>query len=349
MPRKEVAMNNRFCSIALALFPLLLGSCGDILSPEKSVSESSEADSGMEDTMRELITDRNFETGFDLMTTSTENGRTVSRTLDYGGEAKKTETRPWKMAQWWTPFDFANAPMQKTDAGSYIYENESRVLEVNPKKGSIMLQLNSYKEYMEKFGHSRVGTENWSHFLIEQDFVDAPKLTDLKHVYVHLKFRIFPNNDLDPDQAIPCSQITWYFTITDVRNGDTGYQSGNNDNDFFWFGLPIFDSRYPFLSPYQHVDSGFVGATNRLIYSLGSDTYFDTPVQVGEERILELDILPYIKQAYLYGFDHGAMQNSSWDRLVLNYMNLGWELPGSFESGITISELSVRIERRDAK
>ena len=342
-------MNNRFCSIALALFPLLLGSCGDIPSPEKSVSESSEADSGMEDTMRELITDRNFETGFDLMTTSTENGRTVSRTLDYGGEAKKTETRPWKMAQWWTPFDFANAPMQKTDAGSYIYENESRVLEVNPKKGSIMLQLNSYKEYMEKFGHSRVGTENWSHFLIEQDFVDAPKLTDLKHVYVHLKFRIFPNNDLDPDQAIPCSQITWYFTVTDVRNGDTGYQSGNNDNDFFWFGLPIFDSRYPVLSPYQHVDSGFVGATNRLIYSLGSDTYFDTPVQVGEERILELDILPYIKQAYLYGFDHGAMQNSSWDRLVLNYMNLGWELPGSFESGITISELSVRIERRDAK
>ena len=94
MPRKEVAMNNRFCSIALALFPLLLGSCGDIPSPEKSVSESSEADSGMEDTMRELITDRNFETGFDLMTTSTENGRTVSRTLDYGGEAKKTESRP---------------------------------------------------------------------------------------------------------------------------------------------------------------------------------------------------------------------------------------------------------------
>ena len=43
------------------------------------------------------------------------------------------------------------------------------------------------------------------------------------------------------------------------------------------------------------------------------------------------------------------MQNSSWDRLVLNYMNLGWELPGSFESGITISELSVRIERRDEK
>ena len=334
-------------TLHIAFLALLLASCGGGVSefsiPFESPSES------REDTMEELISDPNFQTGFDLMTTSTENGRTVARYLDYGGEAKNVSSHPWKMAQWWTPFDFASAPMRKTEEGAYVYENVSRYLEVDPSKGQMTMRLNSYKEYMEKFGHSRVGTENWSHFLIEQDFASAPKLSELKHVYVHLKFKITPNVDLDPGQAVPCSQITWYFTITDVRNGDSGYQSGNNDNDFFWFGLPLFDSRFPFVNEYHHVDSGFVGATNRLIYSMGSDTYFDTPVQVGEERVLELDILPYIKRAYLYGYDNGAMPNSSWGDLVLNYMNLGWELPGSFDSGVTISELSVRIERRESK
>lgn len=277
------------------------------------------------DNLEELLLDTKFESGFDLMTTSTTNGREVIKHIDYNGQAKKSETTPWKMAQWWTPFDFKDATYRK-EKDTHHYENQSRHLSVNPKTGELVLDLNSYPEYIEKLGHSRTGSENWSHFLIEQDFKNAPKLCETKRVIVDLTFSIDRSINMDKSQSIPCAQISWYFTVTDPKNGDTGYQSKGDTNDFFWFGLPLYDSRYDFLSPYHHVDAGFEGATNKLIYSLGSNTYLEEKIQIGKTYNVKLDILPYIKEAFLYGVVNGAMADSDWTDLVLNYMNLGWEL-----------------------
>lgn len=306
-----------------------------------------------DDTMKEILKDTSFETGFDLMTTSTTNGRALSAYLDYNGEAKDSNItpHPWQMSQWWTPYDFKNANFKKNNDGSFEYENESRHIKVNLKEKELTMDLNSYTEYQKLFGHSRNGNENWSHLLIEQNIENAPKIIDLKHVYASLEFSINEATDLDPGQNVPAAQFLWYFTITDPKNGNTAYESenGGKRNQFMWFGLPLYDSRYDFVESYTHADTGFVGATNTVIYSISNRNYLNEKIQFGKTYKIELDILPYIKEAFLYGFSQGAMENVEYSDLVLNYMNLGWELPGSYKASATIKNLSTKIIKKEGK
>ena len=302
--------------------------------------------------MKELITDINFTSGFDLLTTSTNNGREVAAYLSYGGEAKNQDDlpHPWQMSQWWTHNDFQYSTFSKVDEGVFDYRNDSRHVLVNTNNGEITLELNSMVEYQSLYGHSRTGKENWSHLLLEQNFRNAPKVSTLKHIYACLDFVINKANNMDENQAIPCAQLLWYFTITDPKNGDTSYESGKWDggtpNQFMWFGLPIYDSRYDFVEAYQHADSGFVGATNTIIYNISNREYFNEKLIIGKKYSICIDILPYLKKAYLYGAENGAMDNCEWANLVINYMNFGWELPGSFDTSVTVSKLSVKYEEK---
>lgn len=307
----------------------------------------------MDKNKQEILRDTSFETGFDLMTTSTTNGRALSTYLDYNGEAKDKDItpHPWQMSQWWTPYDFKNATYNKDNNGIIEYKNESRRVLVNSKEKELTLELDSNTEYQKLFGHSRNGDENWSHILIEQNIKDAPKLVDLKNIFVNLEFTINFVTNMDEKQAVPAAQFLWYFTITDPKNGNTNYESedGGKRNQFMWFGLPIFDSRYDFVDAYSHADTGFVGATNTIIYSISSKNYLSEKIVYGKKYTMTLDILPFIKDAYLYGFSQGAMENCEWSDLVLNYMNLGWELPGSFKASATIKNLSTIIVKKESK
>lgn len=330
--------------IPLIFTSLLLISCSDVSSSSSTTKEEVE--------MKEILQDSAFETGFDLMTTSTTNGRALSAYLDYNGEAKdKDQPHPWQMSQWWTPFDFKDASFKKNDDGTYEYENESRHIKVDSKNKELTLDLDSNAEYQKLFGHSRNGDENWSHILIEQNIKDAPKISQLKNIYVNLEFSINKAENMDPHQAVPAAQFLWYFTITDPKNGDTAYESEPNGkrNQFMWFGLPLFDSRYDFVDAYTHADTGFVGATNTVIYSISNRNYLTEKIQFGKRYTVALDILPYIKEAYLYGFQQGAMENCEYSDLVLNYMNLGWELPGSYKASATIKNLSTKIVYKEKK
>ena len=303
--------------------------------------------------MKEILTDTSFQTGFDLMSTSTNNGRAFVSYMDYEGEAKEKEAspHPWQMAQWWTPYDFKDARCDKLDEGVYEYKNESRRVKVDTNTGELTLDLNSNLEYQKLFGHSRNGDENWSHILIEQNIKDCPKLFDLEHVYVELEFCINKCENLDPDQKVPAAQLLWYFTITDPKNGDTDYESEVDGvtNQFMWFGIPLYDSRYDFVEQYAHADAGFVGATNTVIYSISSRNYMSEKLVIGKTYKIYFDALPFIQEAYLYGFKNGAMENVEYTDLVLNYMNFGWELPGSYDASATIKKISAKIVRKGEK
>lgn len=301
--------------------------------------------------MKEILTDTSFKSGFDLMTTSTLNGRAFAAYLNYGGDATNQEDspHPWQMSQWWTPYDFKDATFSKSADGVYEYTNESRHIKVDTNNGELTLDLNSNIEYQKLFGHSRNGDENWSHILIEQNIKNCPKLFNLENVFVELEFCINKCENLDPDQNVPAAQLLWYFTITDPKNGNTDYESevDGKTNQFMWFGIPLYDSRYDYVEQYVNVDSGFVGATNRVIYCISSRNYFSEKIQFGKTYSIYLDILPFIKQAYVYGLNHDAMENINYDDLVLNYMNFGWELPGSFDASATIKKISTKIIEKE--
>lgn len=296
----------------------------------------------------ELLSDEKYIDGFQLLSTSTENKRNISGwIINNGKEALRLPK--WQMAQWWTHNDFIKSNYIQISDTKYQYKNDSRTLILDEDKGELTMELNSYVEYMHKLGHSRTGNEGWSHFLIEQSFEKAAKLVDCEKIIVTFDFKINECTNLDLFQLIPAASFLFYMTITHPKNGDTAYQSGENDNDFFWFGLPIFDSREDYVKGYYHVDSGFTGATNKLIYSIPGTKFLKEKIQYGKQYHVEIDILPYLHEAYKFGKENGALKNSSFEDLVVNYMNLGWELPGSFKVSSTISNLQISIIKKRCK
>jgi len=309
-----------------------------------SCGSNSKKDDETPDVGRNIVEDNDFSQGFKLLEPMADGSRVFAPNINYGGEADGSPV--WEMSQWSTPFNFKNAAFEKTSQGNYHYSNESRDCKIDVANKSLTMELNSWTEYQESLGHSRVGTEGWSHFLIEQSFPNPVKLINIKQAKAKIKFKINKSDNMDEAQAIPCSQFTWYFTVCDPKNGDPAYQSGDNTNDYMWFGIPFFDSRYDYLPENKMIDQGFGGSTNKLIYGIDNRNVFNEYVKVGKEYSINFDFFPYLKSAITYGMQNDCFVDSDYSDLVLNYMNIGWELPGSYDVSMTLSNISVFVEEK---
>lgn len=286
----------------------------------------------------QLFEDTSFETGFHLKSTTTNDGSKIVKYLDYEGKAKKSDRQVWNMAQRWTPFNFKDAPYSYVD-GKHIYENESRKLVVDSANNQMSMTLDSWAEYLELFRGSRTKTsQNWSHFLLEQDFRTAVPLKDLEALNLSFDFKIdemIMCDEANYNPNIHAAQFIMYFTI---RNNVT--------NKFFWFGVPLYDNRGGIYNPGYNIDQGFVGATNTLIYRMGTKDYIeDREVQVGKEYKINIDLLQEIQNAFVFGSQEESINKPfkdwKYEDLSIGYMNFGWELPGSFKVRSTFKDLSL--------
>ena len=288
----------------------------------------------------ELLTDPYFKTGFHVLGINpTINHRKIYKHLDYQGEAYRTNWPIWQMAQWWTPFDLCESSVKKIK-DNYIYDTPSRHIEVNPKTGYLKMDLCGSKEYPN--GVRKSGSEPWSHLLIEQDFEQSVSLDELKSLTLKLTFNIESVKDENLGLFNPnlhAAQLLWYFVIHDIGiEGSKGY---GNFKEFFWFGIPLYDSRYPFIEESMHIDQGGIGTTGRLIYSMSSRNYLKEPIVFGKQYQIEIDILPFVLKAKQYALDHGYLKKHDQANYQIGYMNFGWELPGRFDVKSYIQGISA--------
>ncbi len=317
---------------------MALSSCGgagasDTTGDSTDITDDSSAINGTE-----LITDSSFETGFKLKSTSTSDVY-IARYLDYDGAAIETEDDIWYMAQWWTPYDFSDAEYTYRD-GWHVYENESRTLMVDTEDSALTMQLDSWKEYQERFGTSRSSSsQTWSHFLLEQYFEEQQMLSGLKSLTLSFEFEISEVTMYDVanyDSTIHAAQFVMYLTIRNTKY-----------SNYFWFGIPLYDNRGGNDGASYQVDSGFEGATGSLIYSMGQSSYLPGGATVGQHHSISVDILSYIQDGYVYGSTQTTnppLTGWDWENCYVNYMNIGWELPGSFDVTSTLYNLSLVAE-----
>lgn len=290
----------------------------------------------------ELFTDPKFETGLYLKSTTTADGSLVVKHLDYEGKAKEKKETVWNMAQWWTPFNFKDAPY-RFENGKHIYENESRTLSIDSVTGEFEMGLDSWKEYQERFGTSRSsGSQTWSHFLIEQDFAKKVYLSEVSNMTLSFDYRIDSVELFDKEnfnKNLHTAQFVMYFI---VRNEKL--------NKFFWFGIPLYDYRgYGDKFSYS-IDQGFEGATNTLIYSIGREEFLpngELP-EIGKNYYLNINLLSYIQDAIIFGATTSSINYplKDWEMkdTCVTYMNFGWELPGSFRIDSHFSNLSLKVK-----
>lgn len=296
----------------------------------------------------ELLEDPTFSNGFNLLGVSpVEDGRTVYKHLNYGDSVSSDDEPVWFMAQWWTPYDLLEGTYRKVD-NVHIYETESRKISINPENdGYLRIDLSSKKEYGEE---DRAPGESWTHALIEQNFKETVGMSELKSLIVTLDFTIHYVNNLHEEEAydpnMHAAQFLWYLTLQNVVAEDSNPDEVGQRGDYLWFGIPIYDNRSDFIPQTAHIDQGAAGTTNKLIYSMSSSNYFDEKIQFRKQYQIEVDVLPYLKDAFLYALSNNALINAQFENMQIGYMNLGWELPGSFEVASTIQNISIRATKK---
>lgn len=336
--------------------------------PSSSESTSEEESSSEEETSSEetvnlkekyklrredsLLSDSSFKNGFGLFSPETTTAHVEDRLIDYNGEAETDFYNPeadhsyyWTMCQWWTPYNFVNATYSK-NGETHIYENESRRLEVNPNEGSLHMELNADMEYEEKFGGPRDPAASWSHFLIQQNFpselVKSP--STFEDLYVEMDVTIEESTYLGEGQPLgaECAQLLFYFSLFNRVPADSNPEEVGVNGTGMWFGVPIYDSRYDYVDRYIGGDTGFVGSTNRMIYSIPSQSYMGRgPVEMNHTYKIRIDVLDLLKEAFIYGVKNDYLPNCLWNNLYLTYMNFGWELPGQYKVSSTLSNLDI--------
>ena len=336
--------------------------------PSSSESTSEEESSSEEETSSEetvnlkekyklrredsLLSDSSFKNGFGLFSPETTTAHVEDRLIDYNGEAETDFYNPeadhsyyWTMCQWWTPYNFVNATYSK-NGETHIYEHESRRLEVNPGEGALHMELNADMEYEEKFGGPRDPAASWSHFLIQQNFpselVKSP--STFEDLYVEMDVTIEESTYLGEGQPLgaECAQLLFYFCLFNRVPADSNPEEVGVNGTGMWFGVPIYDSRYDYVDRYIGGDTGFVGSTNRMIYSIPSQSYMGRgPVEMNHTYKIRIDVLDLLKEAFIYGVKNDYLPNCLWNNLYLTYMNFGWELPGQYKVSSTLSNLDI--------
>ena len=288
-----------------------------------------------------IFKDRHYQTGFKLTNTASVPGPTYLGDLHYGGITDIPSQ--WILAQWCTKYLIQPTDKPKEEGGWYVWENESKVVKVNTEEGAIYMECNASKE----FDAPRVNMQDWPHLLIEQYTTSrCPDLSTIDSLKLQMEFVIDKcEKKMKPeeyDATLHTAQFQINFTVSNQNKNSPGY------GDCIWFGLQFFDDRFPCSQDSVSIDGGKDSATGLAMYGVSSKRFLKEPVYVGDYIEIDFDILPEIKKALQACREYDGVEvfrNTNLEDLKLTTMNIGWELPGTYDVASTIYKLNLVYDK----
>lgn len=283
-----------------------------------------------------LFADLQFRRGFLLSYPDSSKGRAVEAILSLGDP---NNVPAWRLCQWATRYSLAAVSCTRGPAGDLSYENEGkRVLVGGPDSPSrdLILDIRGDAEYRGKARHAG---ESWPHLLIEQDAIAIRPLDELSEIRFSLALRLLHcANRIPPEQYDPglhAAQFQMFFIVKCINS-----DSVDRDN-FFWFGVPFFDSRHDVPLAYMAKDAGKNDATGKFIYTVAGRSVGVTPLKTGQWLTLHADLLPFIKSGLQEAVNRHYLKDADPHHYAVVNMNLGWEIPGVFDAAIQIKDLQI--------
>jgi hypothetical protein len=289
----------------------------------------------------EIIQDRLILDGLYVQGNLSGQSAPIGVLFPYG---KSGEQPNWSLSQWGSKNVIANAyPIQKED--TIIYENEAKrvfFLKHKDKENiSIGLEVFGTNEYIAP----REQGEDWVHLLLGQECSNFVQINQVESIIYKIKSKLlFCENKMrseEYDSNLHTAQITLFLTIQNRTINSPLY------GDFFWFGLPLYDYRYVDIPEYGAADLGKNDASNKFISTVASNSLFSTSMHTKDWIEIDKDIFPHIKNSFELAKERGFMSGTDWNDLYITSMNLGWEVPGTFDCGIIFEcpSLVVNFEK----
>ncbi|MFA5693376.1 MAG: hypothetical protein WC907_07120 [Acholeplasmataceae bacterium] len=285
----------------------------------------------------EVLHDNEFKNGFKLLGVKpTLNQRDVHKYLKTNNSKDDIH---WFLSQWWTPYDLS---LGQSNIKNNFYEFKTKSRKVTLENNKLFLYLNGKEEYL---GKNRQREGSWAHLLLEQDFVRKIDVNKTSLFNLNLNFNIRKVNEfksLKYDKDIHAAQFLLYFVVF-ARDDDEDYNYQGFNQEFLWFGVPLYDNRLDKFEHIYHVDSGAEGTTNRLIYLMDSSNYLKEKIIFNKDYEININLMPHIKKALDFAKKNKYI-NQDAKKYEIGYLNIGWEIPGAYEVEASINKISIKTD-----
>ena len=130
----------------------------------------------------------------------------------------------------------------------------------------------------------------------------------------------------------------WQFAIFSVQNLN---QQSPGYGKYLWFGIPIYDDRHRVAPSHKAQDTG---GTSMFIYTPSGDVFSAQSAHDREWLTIDRDLLPLIREGLEYAWRRNFLNES---QALADYriagMNIGWEVPGTFDVDLKIRRLSLKV------
>jgi hypothetical protein len=284
---------------------------------------------------RELVRDAHFQGGFQLL--EVKPGKRVVYGQLSGRPGSGHGGAAWDLAQWSSRMPLA-AQEPVRGQGFLMASNEAKQVVVGV-PGTVWADLSLGVNAGKEYPRPRASTaEPWVHLLVQQDFVDPPRLGNLQRCFVSLDARLkrsilVTTNAYSP--SLHAAQFLVYLTLANRNPAAPGY------GECFWFGIPVFDNRYPMVPAYEAQD---FGDTKLFIFTPGTKEFCSESLQGGQWVRFRRDLLPLMREGFAHGQVKGFFKPSSkWEDFRPLGIFIGWEVPGVFDVDLQIRDLSLLV------
>ncbi len=105
--------------------------------------------------------------------------------------------------------------------------------------------------------------------------------------------------------------------------------------------MPFFDNRHEVPPAYMAKDVGKGDATGKFIYTVDGKAVGIAPRKLGQWLTLDVDLLPFIKSGLQEAATRGYLKDADPHHYAVANMNLGWEIPGTFDAAVQIKDLAI--------
>lgn len=244
--------------------------------------------------------------------------------------------------------------------GRYLYENQSKTVQVDTQTGDISLLLKGSECYKSE----RIPYQEWPHLILLQDWGNVagdfaytqPKyaMKDFDSIRMRLRCKVDYFKDYMGEDANPGlhSAICMYYILLGYKAPDAA-----QSYDFLYLGLPVFDNRKELPDGGSFQDGNKESATDKWIMNLyGSDYYTpeknslwkDGKVALDKWAVVDIEMYPYIERALQDAQAGDCMKNATLDDLYVVGMYLGFELPGTYDLGMTFQgiDIATRLKKQ---
>jgi hypothetical protein len=282
---------------------------------------------------RELIRDPDFRLGFTVL--QPEPGKRVSYGIVRGHETKAEPV--WDLVQWSSKHPLAIAAPEKLADGSLRYSNVAKTVTlgaVGSDRGNLGMAVRASAEYGSP---ARKSGEPWVHLLVEQNIADPPSLADLSAARLHVEARLIasdkrPMPDYSP--GLHAAQFQIFFSVQNLNRQSPGF------GKYLWFGIPIYDDRHRVVPAYKARDTG---GTNMFIYTPAADVFSPKSTHDQKWITIDTDLLPLMRKGLEAAWqDNFLKESQTFADYRIAAMNIGWEVPGTFDVDLAIRRLSLR-------